>query len=142
MPGHVIPTLMFKASPCKCNCKSSPCHFHHHYHHYNVTISMSSGPGVPSGHSQAAAVILWCLTDVLRASARPLSLSSLGLWAVFIAGQVNTRLFFGNKLFNGLTQVLMWVSRLYISAHFPHQCLMGFVVGLITVRCDIFILES
>ena len=47
---------------------------------------MSLGPGVPSGHSQAAAVILWCLTDVLR-SARP-SLS-LGLWAVFIAGQVN-----------------------------------------------------
>ena len=36
----------------------------------------------------------------------------------------------------------MWVSRLYISAHFPHQCLMGFVVGLITVRCDIFILSS
>ena len=49
---------------------------------------MSLGPGVPSGHSQAAAVILWCLTDVLR-SARP-SLS-LGLWAVFTAGQVNIR---------------------------------------------------
>ena len=45
-------------------------------------------------------------------------------------------------MFNGLIQVLMWVSRLYISAHFPHQCLMGFVVGLITVRCDIFILSS
>ena len=79
-----------------------------------ITITVSLGPGVPSGHSQAAAVILWCLTDVLR-SARP-SLS-LGLWTVFTAGQV-----------------LMWTSRLYISAHFPHQCLMGFIVGLLAVR--------
>ena len=94
--------------------------------------SSNPGPGVPSGHSQAAAVILWCLTDVLR-SARP-SLS-LGLWAVFIAGQVNIR---GPLNCRQLTvtspQVLMWTSRLYISAHFPHQCLMGFVVGLLAVR--------
>ena len=86
----------------------------------NVTLvqtdlSCETGPGLPSGHSQAAAVIAFCLVDTVTNMSRP-ALRPL-LWTVFLA-----------------SQVLMWTSRLYISAHFPHQCLLGFIVGLIIVK--------
>ena len=79
-------------------------------------LTCETGPGAPSGHSQAAAVVLWCLTDVLG-GVRPQLPVSLLLWAVLIGGQG-----------------LMWTSRLYISAHFPHQCVLGGVAGLVVVR--------
>ena len=82
-------------------------------------LSCETGPGVPSGHSQAAAVIVFCLVDcglgvsaICRARwSRPL------LWLLFLAAQL-----------------LMWTSRIFISAHFPHQCLLGFIVSLLVVR--------
>ena len=51
-------------------------------------------------------------------------------------GENNNHHFLSNDL-NIFDQGLMWTSRLYISAHFPHQCLMGCVVGLTAVRLDI-----
>ena len=75
---------------------------------------------MPSGHSQAAAVIAYCVLDVLRQTAGARSLlrmRGLLLWAGFVAAQA-----------------AMWTSRLYISAHFPHQCVLGCLVGLLVVR--------
>ena len=82
-------------------------------------LSCETGPGVPSGHSQAAAVIAFCLLDSglgLSALSRVRGCRPL-LWLLFLAAQL-----------------LMWTSRLYISAHFPHQCLLGFMVSLLVVR--------
>ena len=64
-------------------CETGQCH----YYAIVIIFMIFPGPGVPSGHSQAAAVILWCLTDCLRGAGRPGL--SLGLWLVFTAGQVN-----------------------------------------------------
>ena len=83
-----------------------------------TNLSCETGPGVPSGHSQAATVIVFCLVDCCLSSSwcrtrgcRPL------LWLLFLAAQM-----------------MMWTSRIYISAHFPHQCLLGFMVSLLVVR--------
>ena len=91
---------------------------------YNISLvqtrlSCETGPGVPSGHSQAAGVIVFCLVDCSLSSfswcrargCRP------GLWLLFL-----------------VSQLMMWTSRIYISAHFPHQCLLGFIVSLVVVR--------
>ena len=78
---------------------------------------------MPSGHSQAAAVIAYCAVDVLRQTAVSrtlLRMRGLLLWAGFV-----------------LAQAAMWTSRLYISAHFPHQCVLGCLVGLLVVRSGI-----
>jgi len=78
-------------------------------------LTCETGPGVPSGHSQAAALIVYCLLDIL--APRRSKVSSLILFLVFM-----------------LMQSSMWISRLYISAHFPHQCLLGCVVGVAAAR--------
>ena len=81
-------------------------------------LSCETGPGVPSGHSQAAAVIVFCLVDCCVSSSWCRSRASRTvLWLLFLA-----------------SQILMWTSRIYISAHFPHQCLLGFIVSLLVVR--------
>ena len=72
------------------------------------------GPGVPSGHSQATAVIWFCLIDTVTGC---LGRGKVLGWFLFFT-----------------MQVAMFMSRIYIAAHFPHQCFLGFMVGLIIVK--------
>lgn len=81
-------------------------------------LTCETGPGSPSGHAMATASVWFIL------------LSSFFLW-------------YKEKGFPGrrILQVSAWtmyaavlfgvsVSRLYIAAHFPHQCLLGIVLGI------------
>merc|ERR1711893_540498 len=77
-------------------------------------LTCETGPGVPSGHSQAAAVIWFCLADAISPTLGRFS------WVVWL-------IFFG-------MQILMGLSRVFIAAHFPHQCILGFIVGLVIVK--------
>lgn len=77
-------------------------------------LTCETGPGAPSGHSQAAAVIWSCLVDTGTGLAQGYRLQG---WVVFLT-----------------MQLMMLFSRCYIGAHFPHQCLMGCGVGLLVVR--------
>ena len=77
-------------------------------------LTCETGPGVPSGHSQAAATIMFCLLDSISGH---MTRGTCLLYIIFV-----------------ISQVLMWSSRLYISAHFPHQCLLGCAVGLLVIR--------
>ena len=77
-------------------------------------LTCETGPGVPSGHSQAASVIWFCFADSL--------VGCIGhgrgiVWMLYV-----------------FMQISMFFSRVYIAAHFPHQCLLGYVVGLIIVK--------
>jgi len=88
-------------------------------HSTNITLvqtrlTCETGPGVPSGHSQAAAVIWFCLVDTVTGC---LGWGKLLGWVVFF-----------------FMQLSMLLSRIYIAAHFPHQCFLGFFVGLIIVK--------
>eukprot|EP00090_Calanus_glacialis_P002478 TRINITY_DN11863_c0_g1_i2.p1 TRINITY_DN11863_c0_g1~~TRINITY_DN11863_c0_g1_i2.p1 ORF type:complete len:269 (+),score=50.18 TRINITY_DN11863_c0_g1_i2:602-1408(+) len=77
-------------------------------------LTCETGPGVPSGHSQATVVIWFCLVDTITGC---LGRGRLLGWFVFF-----------------LMQMSMFLSRIYIAAHFPHQCFLGFFVGLIIVK--------
>lgn len=77
-------------------------------------LTCETGPGLPSGHSQAAAVIWFCVTDAVTAR---LGRGKLLGWILFIT-----------------MQVLMFFSRTFIAAHFPHQCIFGCLTGLAVVR--------
>jgi len=87
--------------------------------HTNISLVQTSltcetGPGVPSGHSQATAVVWFCLIDAVTSC---LGRGKVLGWMVFF-----------------IMQVAMFMSRIYIAAHFPHQCFLGFFVGLIIVK--------
>merc|ERR1711936_809315 len=73
-------------------------------------LTCETGPGVPSGHSQATAVIWFCLVDTVTGC---LGRGKVLGWLIFLSMQMS-----------------MFLSRIYIAAHFPHQCLLGFLVGL------------
>jgi len=77
-------------------------------------LTCETGPGVPSGHSQAASVIWFCLADSLVGC---MSHGRGIVWMLYV-----------------FMQISMFFSRVYIAAHFPHQCLLGYVVGLIIVK--------
>ena len=79
-----------------------------------------TGPGTPSGHSMAMSAVWYVLTQsVIDHVIRPSNLSVVrktqatqAAWSVFAA-----------------VQALVVMSRLYIAAHFPHQCALGLVLG-------------
>lgn len=76
---------------------------------------MTNGTGIAAaGHSQAAAVVAYSLLDILT-----------------LASPARTVLF---PLLFLPAQVLTLLSRIFISAHFPHQCLLGLLAGLAAVR--------
>jgi hypothetical protein len=68
-----------------------------------------------SGHSQSAAVIFYSLLDIIT------------------LGSPTTRPLLFPLLFLP-PQVLTLLARIFISAHFPHQCLAGLLVGLAAMR--------
>lgn len=85
-----------------------------------------TGPGTPSGHSMAMSAVWYVIThslvhQVVRSwpglSATARRNATLALWGVFAA-----------------FQLLVITSRIYIAAHFPHQCLLGLYLGVLTAR--------
>lgn len=84
-----------------------------------------TGPGTPSGHSMAMSAVWYVLTQsVIDHVIKPSNLSSTrkmqatqAAWAVFAT-----------------VQALVVMSRLYIAAHFPHQCALGLVLGVALAR--------
>jgi len=76
-------------------------------------LTCETGPGLPSGHCQASFVVWYCLLDSL---AQPRS-RHLVFVVVFVP-----------------LQILMMASRIFIAAHFPHQCISGFLIGALCVQ--------
>ena len=71
--------------------------------------SCEAGPGAPSSHSSHALVLGHALlADLLQL--RP--------------GPATAALFWG-------LQAAVWLARVFVGAHFPHQCLLGAAVGQI-----------
>lgn len=88
--------------------------------------SCETGPGMPSGHSMAMSAVWYVIIHAvaqqvvaaspwLGAAAR--RRLTAALWGVF-----------------ALFQLLVMTSRMYIAAHFPHQCFLGLYLGVVTAR--------
>jgi len=77
-------------------------------------LTCETGPGTPSGHSQASAVVWFALVDTAISLLPSVQLPA---WSLFM-----------------LMQLLMFLSRTFIAAHFPHQCILGLLTGLLIVR--------
>jgi len=80
-----------------------------------MSLTCETGAGCPSGHSQASAVLIYCLIDSVLTS----------------FPSFPRRLAF---LFYFIFQSFIWLSRTFLAAHFPHQCILGFTIGLIIVN--------
>jgi glucose-6-phosphatase len=90
---------------------------------YSTTCE--TGPGTPSGHSMAMSAVWYVIAHaVVERVIKPSNMSSM-------AKQYATTLAWG--VF-AIFQVLIISSRLYIAAHFPHQCFLGLVLGVSVAR--------
>lgn len=79
-----------------------------------------TGPGSPSGHAMVNYVIWFAIAHLLCGPR-----SRLGSGAA-TAGSVANRVVW-NVFF--WLQVLTFLSRTFIAAHFPHQCFLGSLIG-------------
>jgi len=80
---------------------------------HETFLTCETGPGVPSGHSQSSYLIWYSVLDTLLEQ-KP---SNVVFLLVFLP-----------------LQVLMMSARIFISAHFPHQCLLGFLVAALCIQ--------
>nr|WED30158.1 glucose-6-phosphatase 2 [Penaeus vannamei] len=81
-----------------------------------------TGPGMPSGHAKLNAAMFYILVSAFNEmvvknttllSQKQRAWASRGLWASY-----------------AIWMMLVLVSRTYIAAHFPHQCVAGALIGL------------
>lgn len=92
------------------------------YPHLRQThLTCETGPGSPSGHVMGAAAMLYVLINAFinKYSKRNVSdacktFMRYTFWGIYI-----------------FSIVLVCVSRMYIATHFPHQCILGAVIGFI-----------
>lgn len=79
-------------------------------------MTCETGPGSPSGHAMVTSavwfVVISCLLKDVKSLRNPIT--STLLWLTYL-----------------LSIVAVSVSRLYLAAHFPHQTMLGAVIGLI-----------
>ncbi|KAK4011046.1 LOW QUALITY PROTEIN: glucose-6-phosphatase catalytic subunit 1 [Daphnia magna] len=88
---------------------------------FQYRSTCETGPGMPSGHSMAMSaawyVVVQSFVDrVVKPSKMSASLKQQSiqlLWAAFV-----------------VIQTLVVMSRMYIAAHFPHQCALGLFLGV------------
>lgn len=94
-------------------------------------LTCETGPGSPSGHVMGSAAVFFAvihftnesLSRNQRISAKTKGRIKVLLWVLF-----------------ALVLILVSASRLYVSAHFPHQCLLGLFGGVLVSRlflCDV-----
>ncbi|XP_065352934.1 glucose-6-phosphatase 2 [Cloeon dipterum] len=82
-------------------------------------LTCETGPGNPSGHVMSyASICLILVFAINRLSKQKLSLALHQILAAAIWG------------FFALSLVMVSLSRLYVAAHFPHQCVLGAVIGI------------
>ncbi|GAB6019346.1 Glucose-6-phosphatase [Chamberlinius hualienensis] len=80
-------------------------------------ITCETGPGSPSGHVMITSAVLYvCVKGVLEVwpCRKTLPVASVMFWTVY-----------------GVTVTCVCISRVYIAAHFPHQCVVGLLCGVI-----------
>lgn len=90
-------------------------------------MTCETGPGSPSGHAMVTAAVWYIIFDaLLNKHNRTQSKSSLVAkmcWALYT-----------------LMVCAVSLSRIYLAAHFPHQCLLGMImgvaVGMLVSHCD------
>lgn len=86
-----------------------------HFNQFSMTCE--TGPGSPSGHAMVTAATYFVIVKFLIQLKDQVFKSSLVdtfLWLTFLASLLSVS-----------------VSRVFIAAHFPHQCLLGAVVGIL-----------
>lgn len=79
-------------------------------------MTCETGPGSPSGHAMVTAAVFYILIESLLRQSRSQTKSAMVnrfVWSVY-------------------TVILCTVSlsRVYLAAHFPHQCIMGSIIGV------------
>jgi glucose-6-phosphatase len=79
-------------------------------------MTCETGPGSPSGHAMVTAAVWYILIEALLRQ----------------RGTLNKRSILNRICWSTYTIVLCFVSlsRVYLAAHFPHQCLLGMVIGV------------
>ncbi|KAF4526391.1 hypothetical protein B566_EDAN012681, partial [Ephemera danica] len=82
-------------------------------------FTCETGPGNPSGHVMSFASIVYILVSALL----PVVLNSKSRNTQNIWKAISWSLY-------AVAIVLISISRLYVAAHFPHQCVLGAIIGL------------
>ncbi|XP_053194181.1 glucose-6-phosphatase catalytic subunit 1-like [Scomber japonicus] len=84
-------------------------------------MTCETGPASPSGHAMGAAAVYYtmmssCLTTVLKKDGNQIKkwCVCVSLWTLFWC-----------------VQVCVCISRVFIAAHFPHQVIMGVIIGIL-----------
>ncbi|XP_044738737.1 glucose-6-phosphatase catalytic subunit 1 [Chrysoperla carnea] len=79
-----------------------------------TSVTCETGPGFPSGHLMSTASVLFAIT-LFSAKKKP-RLSYI-LWTLYLVALIAVSL-----------------SRMFVAAHFPHQCVVGAFLGYIVAR--------
>lgn len=82
-------------------------------------LTCETGPGSPSGHAMLTAAVWFVLISAVLRHYQKHKLPTLGPLRVFL------------WLFYVCSIIGVTISRLYLSAHFPHQCVLGAGLGLL-----------
>ncbi|XP_046420692.1 glucose-6-phosphatase 2 [Neodiprion fabricii] len=88
-------------------------------------LTCETGPGSPSGHVMGSAAVLFAIVHFTNES---LSRHQR------ISKTTNTRIKFFLWLLFGILLFLVSASRLYVAAHFPHQCILGGLGGVLIAQ--------
>lgn len=89
---------------------------------YQFPITCETGSGNPSGHAKLNAAMFYVLVSAFismvvqrtsRLSEKQKTWARRGLWAAYASWMV-----------------LVVLSRVYVAAHFPHQCIAGVAIGI------------
>uniref|UniRef100_A0A8D0GGM9 Glucose-6-phosphatase n=1 Tax=Sphenodon punctatus TaxID=8508 RepID=A0A8D0GGM9_SPHPU len=87
-------------------------------------VTCETGPGSPSGHAMGSAGVYYVMVMALLTILQQTLLSSFqkclhgALWATFWG-----------------VQVCVYLSRIFLAAHFPHQVVLGVVSGILVAEC-------
>lgn len=95
-------------------------------------MTCETGPGSPSGHAMVTAAVWYIIFDALLSKHNRSNQSSSGKSSSLVA-----------KMAWALYTLMVCavsLSRIYLAAHFPHQCLLGMImgvaVGMLVSYCD------
>lgn len=92
---------------------------------FQYASTCETGPGMPSGHAMATSAAWYVLVQAaIDNLVTPSKMSSK------MKSQVTSLLWAGY----GVILTLVVLSRMYIAAHFPHQCFLGILLGVICAR--------
>ncbi|XP_053409122.1 glucose-6-phosphatase 3-like [Mercenaria mercenaria] len=89
----------------------------HHSEHAQLQqyrLTCETGPGSPSGHAMVTSSVVFCLVLSTIQNTRPRIFLQYVIWSVF-----------------AVFMFAVNVSRLFIATHFPHQVILGTLLGII-----------